>query len=685
MVRCVTQAKGYMSFFRSVGQWFLRSFAIGPLEMAICVLLFGASVVCEYDQSLLSWSQWRSMFLGAAIAVPLSFAASYLAHTERLGGGPRWAIQMVALCLGAYVAIAADYDIMAWVYVTASLIVASIGVLLVAPGLHGANDEQLGSYVISLLGRAALGGLYALLLFLGLAGALWAFSALFDVRVDSLIQHLLALAGIFLFPALVIGASQEIWEAEKRGFSGDARLERATASYLFAPLMIAYIAILYLYLTKVVVTGEWPSNVVSPLVLGAATMGFAGQVVLGSVWARPEEQPGLAKLFRGFSFVMVIPIMLGFVAITMRLRQYGVTPTRYFVVVLLALTALLVLFDIFRSIRKRPPSIRALVALTTVAALLLGVGPLSAANVSFRSQLPRVQAMIENTESLKDGQWSDAKALDIRLREKQHVAVDDDVDYIGNDYLESEEYQLVRGLHELRSLVGPARVAKALDVSVEEVDAVVALRQLMWNQGVYELDGEVFREDYRASSGRRAVRMSDGRWFVRSEHYMRGARYTVAFDGCEALTLYWNDKSGEIEFLVGEEVIYHSGDLKDGVLDHRAKERAEVVAEALANPDADAQFAADVYPMSNYHPQNVASGGVDAIWLGYGASVRMETEQTEAIISGQVAWVIDGALMAPYCQVMPLEDAPAELDTTGDAEPHREPGATDVPEEVDAE
>jgi hypothetical protein len=87
-------------------------------------------------------------------------------------------------------------------------------------------------------------------------------------------------------------------------------------------LLLVYGVILYIYLGKILITGEWPSNQVTPL-----SFAFSGLVVLGSILLVPlvtdEEQTILRKKILTRMYVSLIPILIMvFFAIKLRIGQY---------------------------------------------------------------------------------------------------------------------------------------------------------------------------------------------------------------------------------------------------------------------------------------------------------------------------------------------------------------------------
>lgn len=638
----------FLKFLRSSGLWLRRSFAVGPLEMALCVILFVASVLCEIDAGGLTWVKWRALFWGAAVTVPVSFAASYLAFTGRLRAPVRWGIQIAALALGAFVTLRANYDYAAWIYAVGALITASLGLLMIAPGFRGASEESLASYALQVLGRASLGGLYALLLFAGIAGAILAVGELFNLSVDYLLRHVMALNSLFLFPALVIGAASEIWEAEQQRFAEDSRLGRATATYLFAPLMVVYLVILYLYLGKAVLTGDWPSNLVSPLVLGAALMGFLGQVVLGSVWAKEEEHPTLSGLFRGFSFAMVIPVLLGFTAISMRLKQYGITPARYLIVSALTLTLVLVVLDIIRTLRKKTPSIFALGLLATLFVLVGGVGPLSAANVTLRAQGARILERADAAQVRLDGAWLESEAMLDKLQELREMSIHgENTQNDEQDVWRSPYYTVSQDVNSLVNLVGPARAGRALQMTASEVERIAEVPSMLWRAGTSIENPDEVSYEHLYTLPDSALRLSETHWSVGPVDMEPGRTVRFSVDGCEDLRFVWPARSEVLEVWMGDGLLYK-------------QEQIHALAQQARNRPYEGP--PTVFAESAMREIRTEGEGVNAIWTGFRMTVRNSDQAFDQTIGLRVVLFVEADRMTALCQGAPvvIDDAAPE-------------------------
>lgn len=166
--------------------------------------------------------------------------------------------------------------------------------------------------------------------------------------------------------------------------------------YIVMPLLVIYSVVLYIYFAKVLITQDWPKGIVSYLVVSYTAIG-----ILMIFLANPFRQVNRwARIFtNGFTFLVLPLLAMMFVAIGLRINQYGFTENRYFIVLIGIWSVLAVLYVIFNRGRNNVFLPLLLAIFLTVAA----VGPASATNISMNSQANRFYEVIEPYDILRDG------------------------------------------------------------------------------------------------------------------------------------------------------------------------------------------------------------------------------------------------------------------------------------------
>lgn len=201
---------------------------------------------------------------------------------------------------------------------------------------------------------------------------------LFLKKYFEVYPYIFSFCFVLLAPMLFIGL--EGTDSDPEG----TRLEGALVNYVLTPALLIYNVMLYVYLATIVIRWELPNGSV-------ATMVSAFMVVAVAVkWLRPrlQRQP-LQWYFRWFALFALPLVVLYWVAVGYRIGQYGLTIDRCILVAVGAVMSLWTVLDLIR-MRHLPFGTA---ALTVLLGVVLAVGgPLSARQVSLRSQLATVRS-----------------------------------------------------------------------------------------------------------------------------------------------------------------------------------------------------------------------------------------------------------------------------------------------------
>jgi Domain of unknown function (DUF4153) len=186
-------------------------------------------------------------------------------------------------------------------------------------------------------------------------------------------------------------------------------LWRRLATAIGAPFVCVMLGILIVYQVTVVLRGELPSNTLSPLLIAAGFVGFLCTLIITAVAAEPVGQGALTpaephrflrdrsiRLARAFPIVLLALLPMALWALCVRIEQYGLTPFRVVrMAALLGLTVLSVLGTL-RWLRGRAPLGWQVPATIAAFALVVSAGPLSAVNLSIRSQTRRLAQLLDD-------------------------------------------------------------------------------------------------------------------------------------------------------------------------------------------------------------------------------------------------------------------------------------------------
>ncbi|NOL51898.1 DUF4153 domain-containing protein [Pelistega suis] len=120
------------------------------------------------------------------------------------------------------------------------------------------------------------------------------------------------------------------------------RFAETIIRFIFNPAILIYTAIIYIYIGRILITGEMPSNSVVHLVWPYL---LTGLVIQALNCLTPNAYPKVLSLFR---YLVLAPIALVWVALSIRLYHYGLTPTRIVLCATIGLTTLYYVLNLFQ-------------------------------------------------------------------------------------------------------------------------------------------------------------------------------------------------------------------------------------------------------------------------------------------------------------------------------------------------
>lgn len=273
--------------------------------------------------------------------------------------------------------------------VTAVLYLAALAI----PYITG-KRENFEVFGAVLLGRAFLTALYGLVMSLGITAILFAIDKLLVTNMNKNYYIYVWLLAVTVFTPLFF-----LFGVPERGAGQTPndypKLLRVLLVYVVLPLLSAYTIVLLLYFGQIIAFARWPKGIISYLVLY-----YAGISVAMLFLALPFRDSN--RWVRLFCFllpkVMILPLGMMFAAIGMRVRDYGITESRYYIL-LLGLWALGAV--VYLNFPRRRTT---LLPVSLAAVLLLSVfGPWDAFSVSRTSQSVRLGFYLEKNAMLQDG------------------------------------------------------------------------------------------------------------------------------------------------------------------------------------------------------------------------------------------------------------------------------------------
>ncbi len=267
-----------------------------------------------------------------------------------------------------------------------------------APFIRRGSVDGFWEYNKVLFIRILISGLYSGALFAGLSIAVASTDALFNLNINGKTYGYLfcVVAGIFNTLFFLAGIPSDWKELEKiqiypRGL-------KIFTQYVLIPLATVYLGILLAYEVKVIVEWSLPKGIVSTLVLGYAVYGILSILLVYPI--RKDTDNQWIRVFSKWFYLLLIPlIVLLVVAVWIRVEQYGITESRYILIVLsLWLSGITIYFLV-----SKQQNIKIIPISLCIVCLLSVTGPQSATSISQRAQLKRLILYFESHNAFENG------------------------------------------------------------------------------------------------------------------------------------------------------------------------------------------------------------------------------------------------------------------------------------------
>lgn len=249
-----------------------------------------------------------------------------------------------------------------------------------APFIKTWNNSAYWNYlktIVIAIGRSAL---FSGVLFAGLAFALVATDALFELTINDKIygQLFVICLGVVNTCIYLSDFPKEIPHGRTLNFNQPLEV---FIKFILIPLMVLYLLISYLYGFKILFSWELPQGWISTMVVVLALVGLLVQIMIGPIW---QNHPSiLIRKFNPWFYFLLLPLLiLLFIAVFRRISDYNFTEDRYFLMILsfwiLAMSGYF-LFNKKKELRILPISLFLLI-------LCCSFGPWGAFQISSKAQ-----------------------------------------------------------------------------------------------------------------------------------------------------------------------------------------------------------------------------------------------------------------------------------------------------------
>ncbi len=261
--------------------------------------------------------------------------------------------------------------------------------LFFAPFIGRWNKTAYWNYLKSVGIAIVRSVLFSHVLYLGLALALAAVDALFDMDIDGKRYGQLFVLCIGIVNTWIYLSDFPKNILEETPIRFNKALE-VFVKFILIPLVLLYITILYAYGSKILVQWELPKGWVSYLVTALALLGLVVQVIINPV-QKTIKSWTINKFYPWFYQLLLPLVVLLFVAIFRRIGDYGVTENRYFVLVI----ALWILGITVYLLLSKKKSLKILPISLFILALVSSFGPWGVFSVSKNSQIRQFEKVYD--------------------------------------------------------------------------------------------------------------------------------------------------------------------------------------------------------------------------------------------------------------------------------------------------
>ena len=176
-----------------------------------------------------------------------------------------------------------------------------------------------------LIGGVMTGGIELLLL---------GIQSLFDIHIDSKLYAIVSILFGLLLPLLLVLSRVPEGETKHDETIHSSRFLTGTTRYLFIPLVVGYMVVLYFYLAKILFSWELPNGTITWLVTIMIFGIIAIEFLLYPTMRSEDSKTFERWVVRWFPILALPLVILMTVGIVRRLSDYGITVNRLYVLTL---------------------------------------------------------------------------------------------------------------------------------------------------------------------------------------------------------------------------------------------------------------------------------------------------------------------------------------------------------------
>ncbi len=304
------------------------------------------------------------------------------------------------------------------------------------------TEVDIGEYIIKVLKNLFNVGIIYTILNIGLTLILLIFMILIlnnENNWDLMARLQIALLGFLVLPASLVAITE---------INNDiSKFIKTIILYIMLPLTIIATAIIYIYMAKIFIIREIPSNAIYRILAGLFTVAFPIWV---SIYTFKEQSKSIEKMCKILPIAFAPFILLQIYSIYTRIAENGLTPSRYIGVVFIIFEIIAIFLSLYKERKYLIHTITTAVILIVISTILPVVNMQSASYISQSNRLKKAWKANQTFNQLSDENKNIAKsAYKYLIRENNSIKyipsyIDDEA--IKN-YNKSDNYSYTNYLH----------------------------------------------------------------------------------------------------------------------------------------------------------------------------------------------------------------------------------------------
>lgn len=327
---------------------------------------------------------------------------------------------------------------------------------------------------------------------------------------------------------------------------------RILLCFIVTPIVNIAEIVIYIYLFKILITREIPSNTIYPIIAGLFTFACPTWIMIDSFKDKYKYIKLNAKAIP-YSFIALIALQI--YSIGIRVAQVGLTPQRYLAIMLVLFEIITVILTIIKDRKYINNLFIITIGLATIMCIIPGINVIDA---SWKSQLKRLEMAYEgnkgNFEALSKENKLKAKGAYYYLKNddegKKHIP-----DYVVKKDIESVVYDAIAEEENYREDTYISYDIKDEKIDIDEYNRLSKIEIYSYeNKKVKDIDIEEF-EIYQDKNDKNQIVMDNIKKFLQETIEEKEVRNNlIKLDDnnsylVESLELRYDETEEKIEYL----------------------------------------------------------------------------------------------------------------------------------------